>query len=417
MSNDGNSTVGPQDSHALDPIKKSKSTLRLTGVDAARGLALIGLIAVHILPEETEATGDPTWSYLLFAGDSAALFALLAGVGLALSTGRARPHQGRQLAADRIGLAVRAALIACVGLLIGYLMSEDAPANGILLFYGLFFLLAIPFLSLGPKPLFVSAGVFAVIAPLLILGLQDSLPDPPSSNPTFEHLLTEPTAVLAQLLLTGAYPALAYMTYILAGMGLGRLDLRAKNVQARLAAIGAGLAIAAQSTSWVLLYAAGGFQHLVGSSPGLDEEALMQALIFEPDVDRLNSPWWLAVTTPHMNTPLSIAWSLGVGMTVLGVFLLVSRRIQGWLRPLAAMGAMTLTLYSAHLVVLSFELHEDQPYLWFTVQLVVAVLFALTWQTLVGQGPLEKVVGTAAKTSRRAVLHGAPPTGPRDTPS
>ncbi|MUN64653.1 DUF1624 domain-containing protein, partial [Kocuria sediminis] len=56
----------------------------MVGVDAARGLALIGLIAVHILPEETETTGEPTWSYLLFAGDSAALFALLAGVGLAL---------------------------------------------------------------------------------------------------------------------------------------------------------------------------------------------------------------------------------------------------------------------------------------------------------------------------------------------
>lgn len=394
--------------HAVGHPRKGNGSLRLVGVDAARGLALIGLIAVHILPEENDATGDPTWSYLLFAGDSAALFALLAGVGLALSTGKTRPHQGRQLVADRIGLAVRAALIACVGLLIGYAMLEDASANGILLFYGMFFLLAIPFLSLGPRPLFAAAGVFAVIAPLLILGLQDSLPDPPSSNPTFEHLLTEPTAVLAQLLLTGAYPALAYMTYILAGMGIGRLDLPAMNVQARLAMIGAGLAIAAQFTSWILLYAAGGFQHLVGSSPGLGEEAVTRALIFEPDVDRLGTPWWLAVTTPHMNTPLSIAWSLGVGMAVLGVFLLASRRIQAWLRPLAAMGAMTLTLYSAHLVALSFELHEDEPYQWFLVHVAVAVLFALTWQTLAGQGPLEKVVGTAVKASRRAVLQTAP---------
>lgn len=408
MSNDGESTVRRPHGHAVGHIRKEKATLRLVGVDTARGLALIGLIAVHILPEENEATGEPTWSYLLFAGDSAALFALLAGVGLALSTGKTRPHRGRQLVADRIGLAVRAGLIASVGLLIGYTMPEDAPANGILLYYGMFFLLAIPFLSLGPRPLFVAAGVFAVIAPLLILGLQDSLPEPPSSNPTFEHLLTAPTAVLAQLLLAGAYPALAYMTYILAGMGIGRLDLRAMNVQARLVVIGTGLAIAAQFTSSVLLYAAGGLQQLVASSPELDEETLMQALIFEPDVDRLNSPWWLAVTTPHMNTPLSIAWSLGVGMTVLGVFLLASRRIQAWLRPLAAMGAMTLTLYSAHLVALSFELHEDEPSQWFLVHLVVAALFALTWQTLVGQGPLEKVVSTAVKASRRAVLHGAP---------
>ncbi|GEO96574.1 hypothetical protein KTU01_26970 [Kocuria turfanensis] len=408
MGNGRDSTVRPRDGHAVGRTGRGGGTPRLVGVDAARGLALIGLIAVHILPEENDATGDPTWSYLLFAGDSAALFALLAGVGLALSTGRTRPHRGRQLVADRVGLAVRAVLIACVGLLIGYTMTEDASANGILVFYGMFFLLAIPFLSLGPRSLFAAAGVFAVTAPLLILGLQDSLPDYSSSNPTFQHLLTEPTAVLAQLLLSGAYPALAYMTYILAGMGIGRLDLRATEVQARLAAVGAGLAIAAQFTSWVLLYAAGGFQRLVGSSPELDEEAVMRALIFEPDVDRLGTPWWLAVTTPHMNTPLSIAWSLGVGMTVLGVFLLASRRLQAWLRPLAAMGAMTLTLYSAHLVVLSFELHEDEPYLWFLVHVVAAALFALVWQALVGQGPLEKVVGTAVRAARRAVLRGSP---------
>ncbi|MFC4904707.1 heparan-alpha-glucosaminide N-acetyltransferase domain-containing protein [Kocuria oceani] len=407
MSTGEDSTVRPQDGHAAGRTGREAGTPRLAGVDAARGLALIGLIAVHVLPEENDATGEPTWSYLLFAGDSAALFALLAGVGLALSTGRTRPHRGRQLAADRIGLAVRAALIACVGLLIGYAMPEDAPANGILLFYGMFFLLAIPFLSLGPRSLFAAAGVFAVVAPLLILGLQDALPDYSSSNPTFQHLRSEPTAVLAQLLLTGAYPALAYLTYILAGMGIGRLDLRARDVQARVATIGAGLAIAAQFVSWILLYAAGGFRQLVGSSPGLDEEALMEALIFEPDVDRLNSPWWLAVTTPHMSTPLSIAWSLGAGMTVLGVFLLASRRLRVWLRPLAAMGAMTLTLYSAHLVALSFEVHYDEPYLWFLVHLVVAALFALTWQSLVGQGPLEKVVGTAVRAARRAVLRGA----------
>src|SRR5690606_17092001 len=53
---------------------------RLIGIDAARGLALIGLIAVHILPDET-AGGDPSLAWTLFSGDSAALFALLAGVG------------------------------------------------------------------------------------------------------------------------------------------------------------------------------------------------------------------------------------------------------------------------------------------------------------------------------------------------
>ncbi|MUN64901.1 hypothetical protein GMA12_17440, partial [Kocuria sediminis] len=84
MSSSGESTVRPQDGRGAGRTGRWGGTPRLLGVDAARGLALIGLIAVHVLPEENDATGDPTWSYLLFAGDSAALFALLAGVGLAL---------------------------------------------------------------------------------------------------------------------------------------------------------------------------------------------------------------------------------------------------------------------------------------------------------------------------------------------
>ena len=79
---------------------------RLVAVDAARGLALVGLTAVHFLPQSYPDNDRPTLSWLLFAGDSAALFALLAGVSLAFSTGGRRPSRGRDLTADRAGLAV-----------------------------------------------------------------------------------------------------------------------------------------------------------------------------------------------------------------------------------------------------------------------------------------------------------------------
>ncbi len=40
------------------------------GIDAARGLALVGLMSVHVLPSSDQATGEPTWSHILFSGDS-----------------------------------------------------------------------------------------------------------------------------------------------------------------------------------------------------------------------------------------------------------------------------------------------------------------------------------------------------------
>jgi uncharacterized membrane protein len=382
-----------------------RSSRRLVGIDAARGLALIGLMAVHILPTEDEMTGEPTWSYILFGGDSAALFALLAGVGLALSSGGRHRHRGRELAADRVGVAVRAILIAVVGLWIGTVMPQDAPADNILIYYGVFFLLAIPFLHMGPKALFVCAAVFWIVGPLLMQGLRDVLPAYTSDNPTFADVVKEPGATASQLLLTGSYPALCYLTYLLVGMGVGRLDLREKAVKIRLLVAGIGVAIFAQVTSYFLLYALGGYERLLGSS-GMDKEELEEALLSGPE-DELptDTAWWLVVDTAHTNTPLAIAASLGVGLAVLGFFLLVAPRARALLVLLSAMGAITLTLYTAHLVGLSFEAHYDRPYLWFTANLTANVLFAVIWQRTLGQGPLERVVSTSVSATRRAVLY------------
>ncbi|WP_424348483.1 heparan-alpha-glucosaminide N-acetyltransferase domain-containing protein [Kocuria sp. CH-021] len=389
-----------------------RPTRRLVGIDAARGLALVGLMAIHILPSWNEETGEASFTWRVFSGDSAALFALLAGVGLALTSGGRHPHTGKAMTADRIGLAVRAVLIAAVGLWIGTLMPEDPPAYNILIYYGVFFLLAIPFLHAGPKALFGSAAVFGLVSPLLMQGLLDQLPAWSSYNPTLTTLVTEPGATASQLLLTGSYPALPYLTYLLVGMGLGRLNLRKQEVQIRLLVTGIGVAIFAQATSYFLLYAFGGYQRLLDAS-AMGEEELAEVLIWGPDSLPTSTVWWLAIATPHTNTPLAIAASLGVSLAVLGAFLLIARKTEARLLPLAAMGVMTLTLYTAHLVALSFEAHYDQPYLWYVIHLAVAALFAVAWHRALGQGPLERVIGLSVKGTRRLVLGGTSGTSRR----
>ena len=394
-------TVGPASPRDRSTARRSSG--RLVGIDAARGLALIGLMSVHVLPSSDPGTGEPTWSHILFSGDSAALFALLAGVGLALSSGGTQPHEGRGLAADRVALVVRALLIAVVGLAIGSLLSDDLPADNILIYYGVFFLLAVPFLGMRPTFLFGSAAGFLVAAPVLMQLLRDDLPGSVADNPTFGDLLTEPGATAAQLLLTGTYPALAYLTYLLVGMGLGRLDLRRRANQVRLLAVGVGLSLCAQAASYVLLHGLGGYDRLLAALSG-DEKKLDDLLIWGEEWLPTDTWWSLAIDAPHTNTPLAIAASLGTGMAVLGLFLLISRVAGAWLLPLSAMGSMTLSLYTAHLVALSFEVHDDRPYLWLTIQLVTAVLFAVAWQRARGQGPMERVVGAVAKSARRRFL-------------
>jgi uncharacterized membrane protein len=62
-------------------------------VDAARGVALAGMASVHILPVVAR-DGTETVAGAVAAGRASALFAVLAGVGIALSTGgRVRPQR------------------------------------------------------------------------------------------------------------------------------------------------------------------------------------------------------------------------------------------------------------------------------------------------------------------------------------
>nr|WP_272902080.1 heparan-alpha-glucosaminide N-acetyltransferase domain-containing protein [Brevibacterium daeguense] len=374
----------------------------MIGIDAARGLALVGLIAVHILPAEIDETGDPTVAFHLFYGNSAALFALLAGVGLALSSGGRSPHQGRRMVGDRLGLAVRAALIGTIALIAAAIMPNGGSEPGILLYYSVFFLLAIPFLHLGPQSLFLSAALFGLAGPLLLQYVGPLLPESSADNHTLVNLVGEPAGTASELLLTGIYPALPYMCFILAGLGIGRLDLRNTSVVARIAGIGAALAVAATGISSILLYGLGGYERLL-ETPGMTEDLLYEAIAFGPDTVPNDSAWWFALVTPHTNMPLAIADSLGLALLVTALFILAGRRFVRWLTPLAVTGTMTLTLYTTHLLVLSTEIHEGLPAVWFVVHLAVAVAFAMCWSHWRGQGPLERPVTAIVRRSRQLV--------------
>jgi uncharacterized membrane protein len=384
---------------------------RLVGIDAARGLALIGMVSIHILPAWDPETFEPTAQWMLFAGRSAALFAFLAGVSLAFSSGGRTPHTGRAMTATRAGILVRALLITGLGLAINPLIPgttvEEIPAVNILVYYGAFFVLTIPFLRFSAKALFVWAGSFAVAGPVLMHLLREQLPVAGDLNPGFADLAADPAAGIAHLLLTGTYPALTYLTYLLAGLAIGRLDLAGLYVQVCLLLVGIGVAVVAWSAYWVLILQAGGYDRLMSHTPDLTEEMIDDIITFGPDpVLPTTTGWWLAIAGPHTNTPLALAVGLGSAAAVLGGFLLLARRFGNLLLPLSAMGTMTLTLYSAHLLALSTEVHYDRPYLWFFIQVGVAAVFTTAWHRTLGQGPLERVVARGAGLTRRRVLTG-----------
>ena len=72
--------------------------------------------------------------------------------------------------------------------------------------------------------------------------------------------------------------------------------------------------------------------------------------------------------------------------------------------PLGAMGSMTLTIYSAHLVFLAFVPISETPMFWLIIQIAVAALVATAWQHAMGSGPLERLVTKASHAAGRKVV-------------
>jgi len=359
----------------------------VVGVDVARGLALLGMFAVHIFRTFTD-DGGPTVATLVAGGRSAATFVLVAGIGVAFVSGRPVVR-----GADRLGVAaglvVRAALIGSLGLVLGVL-SEDNRIYGILPYYGLYFLLAVPLIGLSARALAVVAAVAAVLGPVLLVATADvELPGRGwgEGDPTFGALFADPGALLLRLTVTGEYPAVVFLAYLCAGMAIGRLDVGSRRVACSILGVGAGLAVAAQVASALVLSTL---------SP------LSPATIWQPE---LSSSWWyLALPAPHSQSIVDVAHVLGSAMAVVGGALLVTRiRVAAvLLQPLAAAGSMALTIYATHLVVLASGIFDDDPLARYLVIVVPALAFAWAWRRLLGRGPLERVVTAAAGATRRA---------------
>ncbi|WP_308819194.1 heparan-alpha-glucosaminide N-acetyltransferase domain-containing protein [Pseudonocardia alni] len=402
-------TPDPAPPAVPEPVPPRERASRLLGVDATRGVALLGIIAVHALVEATD-DGTPTPSYLVFGGRSAALFAVLAGVSFAFMTGRARVRTGPDLRATAAMLATRAGVLMVLALALSW--TDPSIAALILPYYAIAFLLAIPLVALPTR-------VLAPLAVLLGLGIpvgshlvRPFLPVPDLGNPSVLDLVTDPGALLSELTLTGAYPAVVWLAYMAVGIVVGRLPLSDRRTAAALLAGGVVAATAATGLSMWLLGPGGGYAAIAAVSPPeiLDSApTIADAVTGYPDgVTPTSTWWWLATVAPHSGTPLDVVQTTGSALAVLGaVLLLASVTARGagpllghLLRPLAAAGSMTLTLYVGSILFMNSPLDDLGPWEGYLWQVAVAVGIGLAWRRAVGRGPLETVVSAPARAVR-----------------
>jgi len=137
----------------------------------------------------------------------------------------------------------------------------------------------------------------------------------------------------------------------------------------------------------------------------LSQQEAQNIILWDPDT--VSSWWWLVERAPYATTPFRMVHDLGIATAWLGLSLLITRSglARRALGPLAAAGAMTLTLYTAHVIVLDgSSFLEDHPIELFLILAYIALSFAALWRQGGRRGPLEALVTWASMRSRHMVV-------------
>ena len=369
---------------------------RVVGLDVARCVALLGMIATHVLPAADE--NGVTLSQQVAGGRASALFAVLAGVSLALMSGAASPVRGDERRAVTAGLAVRAALIAAIGLFLGALPTTILV---ILTYYGVLFLLGLPFLGLRAPALAVLGVAWLLVAPVVSHVLRPHLPLAPVANPTLTSL-GHPWRLLTELTFTGTYPAVTWLAYLFVGMAIGRTDLRRWRTAIVILVCGVAVAVLAWWLSRVLLERPGVMGRLEATYTGSDDlQHTLEHGMFGSTPT--GSWWWLAVETPHTGTPFDLAHTIGCALAATGIALVLGRVFPDVAAVVFGAGAMTLSLYSLHVVLRTPPILPDDDAVTFAQHVAVVLLAGAAYRMARRSGPFERFVTTAANATRDAV--------------
>ncbi|WP_353642705.1 DUF418 domain-containing protein [Mesorhizobium sp. WSM2239] len=350
---------------------------RLVGIDLARGVAVFGMYAAHVGPVPGE--GGLVGNLMeLASGRSSALFAVLAGFSIILITGRKAPKSGvagRQAIAR---VAIRALIFLGLGSILTYL---GAPVAVILQYYAICFLLVLPLYRLNAQQLGLLAAATALVLPqvrFLLLSMFGY-----DVSPVFK------------LMVSGTYPAMTWVPFVIAGMAIARLGLATQASHWRLGLAGGALAVLGYGGSWLAL---------LPLPTALQESALWSS-------DLGPSSLSLLVAAPHSETTFSILGNTGCAMIVLAACLLAMDalpHLRKLVWPIIAVGSMPLTAYVLHIVGIALLMHiggidmrEGRSMSMLFGFIVVVSTFAVLWLRVFQRGPMEALMGRISDLASR----------------
>ena len=329
---------------------------RLLALDAARGVALAGMVIINVGPVKVSGLLDRL--YLAPYGRASILFVLVAGISMTFFL-RSRRRDARRWPT----LLWRSGLFLFGGLL---MQSLTPQVSVILPMYGVLFVLALALQHLPRQALLGLAVAMAVLGPAVIV-MHETL-DGHGQHFTAAPTIAAPIRGIAHsVLLSGPYPVAAWVVPFLIGMWVAGLDLSSRVTLNAMIAWGALLA-----------------------TTGLAGAVVGPAL-----AGRTDGYAKLLTGAAHGQMPLWLVSSIGGAVCAVAAFLRYWHLVGRYCGPLVAAGQMALSLYVIHFLVIAVTTRADTRAVGIVMSaaLITALLtFAHVWLRLSDIGPLERVI-------------------------
>ncbi|GGJ71497.1 DUF418 domain-containing protein [Glutamicibacter ardleyensis] len=352
--------MNQQAQYPLLSVNDNSPPPRRIAIDVARALAIIGMIAVNVGPQQADDIIGKI--FMLPFGRASLLFMVLAGLGLGILTHSSKNRSKQEI---RLTIIWRAALLFLAGLI---LQQINHGASVILTVYGLLFLCILPLTQWRTRTLAILTAALTFVAPLLwitvlsLRGLEfQGIPITLDANPLH---------VIDGMILTGPYPAMIWIVPILAGLTLSRLNLSNRRLQRTMMVGGLVLTVGSLAVSRVLTAVTGidptdgGFARLLASYD-------------------------------HSQAPLWLVSGIGSAIALLGFLLLIETWLSRRAEALANLGRLSLTMYVAHLILIAIFVRPDphttpEGIAYALLISIFCIVCAHAWVVIRGQGPLER---------------------------
>jgi len=300
---------------------------RIEGLDLARAFAIIGMIIVNFKVAFNAKLGYSSLINFidLFDGKAAALFIILAGVGISLMTNSARINKNKEkLKSLKNKLLKRALFLFVIGIAYMPLWNAD-----ILHYYGFYILFAIIMIKASNRLLWILSTVLILIYPLLVFTF--------NYETAWDWKLLEYIdfwtikGFIRNLVFNGFHPLIPWLAFLLIGMWLGRQDLKNKVIRKKIALYSLVVFTIAQITSVVLVNY---FSNVLTDWNSEDIFALFGTAPMPP------MPFYFIVGT-----------SFGILMIILSIYLAEWFAEKVWMVALINTGRIALSMYFAHVVL------------------------------------------------------------------